>query len=283
MKILINLSRRGLVSESMLRAVIKNTRILDGKSFVGIGLLGMLVSFKNNPDVFGALLFVVSIVLYVAYAFAINNCFDVDTDSLNPQKKHKNPIASGELSFEAGFFTSLAMILFGGMLAYFMSRPAFIIYAIMAVLATLYSAPPRLKSIPIADIFSHGLFFGALPFIYGAYFDGILSKAEMLVSVSLFMYSLAMELRNHLEDFESDQRAKLKTTPILLGKNNSEKLVNIFSVTSLVILLNSLYYPFGMFGILGVIGMNKKINYRIWDVAMTLTLAIYALKSIIGV
>lgn len=267
----------------MIQAIVKNTRIMDGRSFIGMGLLGMLVSFKNNPDVVDALLFVVSIVLYVAYAFAINNCFDVDTDSLNPQKKHKNPIASGELSFEAGFITSLAMILLGGMLAYFVSRPAFIIYATMAVLATLYSAPPRLKSIPIADIISHGLFFGALPFIYGAYFDGALNKAEMLVAVSLFIYSLAMELRNHLEDYESDQKANLKTTPILLGKSTSERLVNIFSAAALVILLNSLYYPAGMVGIAGAIVLNRKINYRIWDSAIVLILAIYAVKAISGV
>jgi len=106
----------------MLRVIIKNTRIIDGRSFIGMGLLGMVISFKNNPEVFEALLLAISLILYVGYAFAINNCFDIDTDLLNPRKKHKNPVASGELSFKGALLTSLAIILLGGILAYFISK-----------------------------------------------------------------------------------------------------------------------------------------------------------------
>ncbi len=267
----------------MLRVIVKNTRIIDGRSFIGMGLLGMVISFKNNPEVFEALLLAISLILYVSYAFAINNCFDVDTDLLNPRKKHKNPVASGELSFKGAFLTSLAIILLGGILAYFISKSAFVTYITMSFLATIYSAPPRLKGIPIADVLSHGLFFGALPFIYGAYFDGMLSETEIFIALSLFVYSVAMELRNHLEDYESDQKANLKTTPIIIGKSTSEALINILSLFSLALLLNSLYSPFGIVGILGVATWNRKISYRIWDGAMVLFLLVHALKAIIGV
>ena len=264
----------------MLRAVIKNTRLLDGRAYIGIGLLGILISFRNNPDVIKALMFALSLVLYVAYAFAINNCFYSDTDALNPQKRNKNLIASGELSFRAGIISSFTLILAGMLISLFSNRDAFIVYAIMTALATFYSAPPRLKARPIVDVLSHGLFFGTMPFIYGAYFDGSITLYEGLIGLALFSYSMAMELRNHLEDYESDLKANLKTTPIVIGKRTSEKLVLIFSLLSLAILLGSLCYPFALTGVLGLIETRRKakISYELLDWSMVLLLIFHALK-----
>ncbi|USS40416.1 UbiA family prenyltransferase [Thermococcus aggregans] len=263
----------------MLRAVIKNVRILDGRAYIGIGILGILTSFGDNPDVTKALMFALSLVLYVAYAFAINNCFDSDTDVLNPRKRNKNPIASGELSFRVGVLLSFALILMGMIISFLSSRDAFIVYATMTALATFYSAPPRLKARPIADVVSHGLFFGTMPFIYGAYFDGNISRYEVLIGLALFLYSMAMELRNHLEDYESDLKAGLKTTPILIGKGTSEKLVLVFSLLSLAILLGSLFYPFALTGVLSLIGTKRevKISYKLLDWSVALLLVFHAL------
>ncbi|USG99355.1 UbiA family prenyltransferase [Thermococcus argininiproducens] len=267
----------------MIRAVIKNSRIFDGKSFIGMGILGMLMSFRDNLDIFNGSLLITSIILYVGYAFAINNCFDVDTDLVNPRKRYKNPIANGELSFRMGIITALFMIMTGLIFSYFVGKEPFVVYSLMSILATFYSVPPRFKSIPIADIFSHGLFFGVLPFIYGAYFDGVISEGELLIAGSLFMYSIAMELRNHLEDYDSDQRANLKTTPMVIGKSVSEKLVISFSIASLLLLLTPLYSPFAVVGVLGVVFWNKKLSYRMLDGGMVLLLGVHALKAMFGV
>jgi 4-hydroxybenzoate polyprenyltransferase len=279
-KTLINLSGKVLSGDGMLKAVIKNTRIVDGKSFIGMGLLGLLMNFRHNPDFKGAIILVISLILYVAYAFAINNCFDVDTDLKNPQKRNKNPVASGELSFRMGIISSALIAALGVLFAFFLSYREFMIYILMLLLATFYSAPPRLKAKPIVDVVSHGIFFGAMPFIYGAYFDGILTKYEIAIAIALLLYSFAMELRNHLEDYESDLKANLKTTPIVIGKKLSEKLILAFSGLSIALLLTLLNIPFGALGI-AIVGVRA--SYRLFDVVVVFLLLFHALKALLGV
>jgi len=279
-KTLINLSGKVLSGDGMLKAVIKNTRIVDGKSFIGMGLLGLLMNFRHNPDFKGAIILVISLILYVAYAFAINNCFDVDTDLKNPQKRNKNPVASGELSFRMGIISSALIAALGVLFAFFLSYREFMIYILMLLLATFYSAPPRLKAKPIVDVVSHGIFFGAMPFIYGAYFDGILTKYEIAIAIALLLYSFAMELRNHLEDYESDLKANLKTTPIVIDKKLSEKLILAFSGLSIALLLTLLNIPFGALGI-AIVGVRA--SYRLFDVVVVFLLLFHALKALLGV
>ncbi|AHF80741.1 UbiA prenyltransferase family protein [Thermococcus paralvinellae] len=263
----------------MLRAVIKNTRILDGKSFIGMGLLGLVMNLRYNSDFKSAVIVVISLILYVAYAFAINNCFDVDTDLVNPRKRNKNPIASGELSFGIGILSSITIAILGILFAAFLGYKELLIYVSMILLATLYSAPPRLKAQPILDVISHGIFFGAMPFLYGAYFDGVLTKYEIAIGLALLFYSFSMELRNHLEDYESDLKANLRTTPIVIGKSLSEKLVMIFSGASIALLLVTLNIPLGVFGIM-VAGI--KVNYRTLDGIVVFLLALHALRTLLG-
>ncbi|WP_346766025.1 UbiA family prenyltransferase [Thermococcus sp. M39] len=264
---------------AMLRAVIKNTRIIDGKSFIGMGLLGLIMNLRYNPDFKGAFMVLMSLILYVAYAFAINNCFDVDTDLINPLKRNKNPIANGELSFGMGILSSVAIAVLGILFAAFLSYGELLIYVSMILLATLYSAPPRLKAQPILDVLSHGIFFGAMPFLYGAYFDGVLTKYEIAIGLALLFYSFSMELRNHLEDYESDLKANLRTTPIVIGKSLSEKLVMIFSGISVALLLATLNV---LFGALGIMVTGIKVNYRTLDGTVVFLLALHALRTLLG-
>ncbi|NJE29752.1 4-hydroxybenzoate polyprenyltransferase [Thermococcus sp. 18S1] len=257
----------------MFRPVIRNARILDGRAFIGMGLLGLAFSLGATLDVTRVLVFLISLVLYVAYAFAINNCFDADTDSVNPRKKEKNPIASGELSFRAGVVSSAAMALLGLMLASVLGTGELVVYASMVLLATAYSAPPRLKARPVADVLSHGVFFGALPFLYGAYLDGSVTMEEWSIAAAVFLYSLALELRNHLEDYESDLNAGLRTTPIVIGRELSKTLVAVFSAGAVGLALAGAQPTLGLLGI-GIYGLRT--NYRLIDAAMVAILLLRA-------
>ncbi|WP_461867170.1 UbiA prenyltransferase family protein [Thermococcus sp.] len=263
----------------MLRAILRNTRIGDGRSFIGMGLLGLAMNIRNLPDFKNVSIVLISLVLYVAYAFSINNCFDVDTDVLNPKKRSKNPIASGELSFRAGVIFSMMLALLGVSFASLLSREEIMIYISMLLLATLYSAPPRLKAQPFLDVISHGMFFGAMPFFYGACSDGILTKYEILIGFAILTYSFAMELRNHLEDYESDLEAGLRTTPIIMGREMSERLVMAFSGISIAILLMSFSMPFGALG--GMIA-GVRVNYRTLDWVVTFLLTLHVVKTLLG-
>ncbi len=262
----------------MLRAAFRNTRIADGRSFIGMGVLGLLMNVRNLPDFKSIPLILISLLLYVAYAFSINNCFDVDTDILNPRKRDKNPIASGELSFRAGAVFSAALAISGILLASLLGRGELIIYVSMVFLATLYSAPPRLKARPVLDVVSHGMFFGMMPFIYGAYSDGVLSRYELAISLAILIYSFALELRNHLEDYESDLAAGLRTTPILIGRETSERLVMAFSGISIAMVIMSFSTPFGALGMIA----GVRVSYRTLDGVMVSLLALHAVKMLLG-
>lgn len=205
-------------------AVIRNFRPLEGRAYIGLIGLAILMNAKwvSRDE---ALLAFIAGVFFVWYAFSINNCFDVDTDSLNPDKVKRNPIASGELSFWEGVAISVVLALLGTAIASRTNTLMFIFYLLMTLLATIYSAPPRLKARPVVDVLSHGLFFGGLPFLYGASMDGRISGIEALIALSVTLYSFALELRNHLGDYESDLKAGLKTTPIALGKRPLKRLL----------------------------------------------------------
>ncbi|AEH24565.1 UbiA prenyltransferase family protein [Pyrococcus yayanosii] len=262
----------------MLRAVIKNTRILDGRAFIGMGILGLTMNLSSNLDALRALFLIISLILYVAYAFAINNCFDADTDSVNLVKRRKNPVANGELSFRAGILSAVLMAVAGLSLAAFLGLGELAIYLSMVFLATIYSAPPRLKARPVTDVLSHGVFFGALPFLYGASLDGIMTRQELIMALAITFYSLALELRNHLEDYESDLRAGLRTTPIVIGKTASERFVLIFSCISIGLLLAPLNPAFGAISI-----MTLGVRVRVLDAIVASLLLMHLLLRVMGV
>ena len=82
---------------TVIASIIKNTRISDGRAYIGIIAFAVMLNIRG-ASIEKALITLVAGIFYVAYSFAINNCFDVDTDAQNPQKREKNPIANGELA-----------------------------------------------------------------------------------------------------------------------------------------------------------------------------------------
>jgi len=258
-------------------SMVRNMRIPDGKAYIGIIAFSLMLNIKDT-NVERALIALTAGIFYVAYSFAINNCFDIDTDAQNPQKHRKNPIASGELSFKAGVSSSLLIALTGLVFAYFTNPIMFAIYLTMLGLSTFYSIPPRLKSKPIVDIMSHGLFFGALPFLFGAYLDGMLSKPEITMSVALALYSFAMGIRNQLEDYESDLKANLKTTSIVIGKTLAERIATLFSISSITLVL----YLISPLDAEGVLLLTSQKVYKVFDSFVAILLMIYLLKSLVS-
>ncbi|ASJ00776.1 UbiA prenyltransferase family protein [Thermococcus gorgonarius] len=256
-------------------AVIKNLRPFEGRAYVALIGLALLMNLRETEqdELITAL---IAGVLFVWYAFSINNCFDVDTDSLNPLKTRKNPVASGELTLKEGLALSALLAMAGMALAFTLNREAFAVYTVMTALATIYSAPPRLKARPVVDVLSHGLFFGGLPFLYGALVDGSLSQTEVWIATAITFYSFALELRNHLGDYESDLKAGLRTTPVVIGKGKSEALVDIFSLIAIGIVLYTLTPPMAVVSSLVMVkrglGIDSRTAHRAFDAAMTVVL-----------
>ncbi|ADB58765.1 UbiA prenyltransferase family protein [Archaeoglobus profundus] len=239
--------------------LLRMTRLWHGRAYIAIAVLGFLLG-KDH----GAILpFTVSTLLYVSFAFAINNCFDVETD-MNGEKRYCNPVADGSITFKEGVAFSALLAISGILVAEFLPTNAFITYIVSTLLALIYSAPPRAKTKPPFDLITHGLFFGSLLFLFGLFSsNGDVGKFVPL-ALSIFFYSCFLELRNHIEDYESDLASNTTTSAVWLGKETAERIKWIFYAFHVASLIP--YYPLTLLALFGL------LEERIADM---LTVAIY--------
>ena len=183
--------------------------------------------------IFDIIVLVVSISIYLAFAFGINNYYDRKEDVEEGDVK-KNPIAFGNLSPKSALVFLTILTLTGILLALIYTNNLLVwsLYVSLIFFAWIYSAyPVRLKTRAVLDILSHGLYFGSIIFTYSYLllfrddYQGLLYNPLLYL---IFLYSISLEMRNEVEDFDFDKAAGLKTTAIVLGKNKAVKF--IFSV-----------------------------------------------------
>jgi len=205
------ITRKTIVPVLLLELV----RIRSWKAYLGMAFFGYALPIRQM-DLLNLFPMLVSVSLYLGFAFAINNCYDVDTDIVSGNKI--NPVASGGIDGKRAKMSSYAIAASGLLFTWTFLRDGFIIYSLMTLLAYAYSAPPRLKGLPAFDMISHGLFFGSLLFLFGASVSGHLSGEHTVLASSVFLYSCLFELKNHIEDFEHDRKVGIKTTAVRLGE-----------------------------------------------------------------
>jgi len=220
-----------------------NLRVPNWRAYMGMAILG----FAQNIDVSSldpkiyedSIKLVISVSLFLAFAFSINNSFDRDCDAEHDEKSGKNPIVRGLISFEESLIFSSVIAIVGLALTYLWFNPLnFMLYLALMMLGGAYSTPPlRLKSTPILDLISHGLFFGALLYLYGASASGGLNLQTTIISSSLFLYSVILELRNHLEDYHADLNSGLRTTVCWLGYERARNLLKFMLVLHVWVLI----------------------------------------------
>lgn len=216
--------------ESRLVIHYRNFRVHNWRAYAGMAALGLvqnLGSLALQNNISEVLKFIITVAFYLAFSFSINNCFDANCDALQKEKLVNNPVARGSISFKESLILSLCMAVAGLLLAYLWFRSCFLPYFSLVLLAGTYSAPPlRLKSIPLVDLISHGLFFGALLYFYGHIVaSGNLSYEAILIGMLIFIYSATLELRNHIEDIQTDLSSGTRTTACWLGYEKSRRLL----------------------------------------------------------
>jgi len=244
-------------------------RIRNWLGYFLIATLGFLLSkgFMYSPsEIF---IFYLLIFLYLGFSFSINDCFDIEEDKFNKLKR--NPIVEGKLKFKNALIFSFLLIIFGIILSLTLRFKAFLFYILISFISFSYSSPPlRLKSRFLMDLISHGLFFGAFLFLFPFFIFDQLILFHYLIAISLFCFSIIQELRNHIEDYESDKKAGLKTTVCVLGLEKSKKLVDLLIILFSIILFSIFFFvQINFFIILTLIFYliyTIKKNYRILDI-----------------
>jgi len=218
---------------SRLVSYYRNSRILEWRAYIGMAMLGFISSsgFITILAPLEVFKFMLTTAFYLAFSFSINNSFDARSDALQKEKAEKNPVAMGRIGFKEGILFSSCLALTGLSLTYFWFRSGFSIYLLLIILSLAYSAPPfRFKSMPLMDLISHGLFFGAFLYFYGVSASSGATFQTVLISISIFIYSVILELRNHLDDFQVDLSSGTRTTVCWLGYEKSLTVLKVLLI-----------------------------------------------------
>ena len=201
-------------------------RVVEWKAYVGLAMYGALLPRRPWPDALRPLpLVLAATLLYMAASYLINNVYDVGSDRVNPRKARRNPFAAGSAPRSLGLAAGLASCAAGLFLAALAGLPALASYAAGLALSLAYSAPPlRLKGRPPLDLVSHSVFFGVALVLWGFYASGG-ERLSLTALAAIALYSVALELRNELEDLEADGASGCRTTAVALGREASQRLL----------------------------------------------------------
>jgi 4-hydroxybenzoate polyprenyltransferase len=211
------------------RSYLDNVRMQDWGGYIGMAILGYMQGIETIPqnmsEYINFILYLASIAFYLGFSFSVNNCFDYEGDKLGA-KISLNPIAAGRISVNGGILFSGLLATMGLAFTWFFFGPAsFTIYAVMLALSGAYSTPPlRLKSMPLIDMASHGLFFGSLIVFYGVVVTGGFNAFTLPLLFSVYTLSLILELRNQIDDIDEDSATFVDTTVVRIGSERANTL-----------------------------------------------------------
>ena len=229
-----------------LQSFLKYYRMKDWRGYFFMGVFGFIVAKGFLFPFLDIILFFIIGVLLLAFGFSINNFFDIKED------REKGEVKNLLIQNKKNFFFSVSPGILALLLSIYFGTKIFFFVLVAGLIGFFYSAPPlRMKSKPFLDLISHGLFAGALIFLFPLLiFSPKLTLFHYLIALSLFYLSVTLEIRNHLEDYQSDLQAGLKTTVCLLGYENSEILLKYLGLFYPLILLPVFYIIFQKYSFL---------------------------------
>ena len=277
-----------------LKSYFELLRIKNWRGYFLIASLGFVISKGFLFSLKDIIIFYTIVLLFLGFGFSVNDCFDAKEDELDKDKK--NPIVLKKISLRKGLAFSISLAILGLVLSTAFGLKVFLFFLITTMFTFFYSSPPlRMKSRPLLDLISHGLFAGALIFLMPLLiFSKDLTLFHYLIAISIFYFSITLELRNHIEDYETDKEAGLKTTVCVLGLNKSEKLLKYLAIfyplTIFPIFLISYRQYVSLFLIFTLIFLffflfrkNYKIvkNYRIMDIYAYLSFILLSIATIL--
>jgi 4-hydroxybenzoate polyprenyltransferase len=179
----------------------------------------------------------------IGYAFVVNNYFDVEIDRLHCKKieSNKNPLASGTVGHKGVQITMLLLVGVAIVGATIISLGSGLLglslVLLNILLVTVYSGGPRLKDVPVLDIVTHGLMFGAVPFLAGfVLVRGNMTSEALLLASLPFLLGCEALIAHQVMEYEMDIDST-KTTITGLGQRKGLLLLGTFAVASVMMLL----------------------------------------------
>jgi len=149
-----------------------------------------------------------------AFLFAVNDFWDREVDSLNPFKKRRNVLSSGELTPTQGKFLLALVSLLGFLPAIPLGPGAVFLTVIFLGLSYAYSSPPfRLKGRVVWDLASHAFLVFSYPFLFTSVALSRYTTRNLLLYLLFVLVSLYIQVGQEARDFEED--AQIETNSVL--------------------------------------------------------------------
>lgn len=176
------------------------------QKWFGAAVLGFAFALDVNNN-FSPLQFqglIIGIPLILCYIQSVNDCFDVEIDEIKEKIMRKELIVSNVVSRKTALTVTFSILLIGLVSAGFVSVSLFAVALAMALLGTLYSAPPfRLKmKYPFSTLIQFAGCF--LPFLAGVASISTITLQAIIISsifaVLAMIHRFAHEIHNYKVD-----------------------------------------------------------------------------------
>lgn len=224
------------------------------------------------------------------FLYGVNDYFDADTDQYNEKKQEKEAFVE-EKSFERSLLFWVLVVSFSTGIIFMAFQKDLIstfILALFLAISFFYSAPPtRFKAHPFIDFASNILYI--IPGILGFYHvSGQIPDTQSLLALAC--WTSAMHLFSAIPDIDSDSKAGLQTTAVVLGVKKSLLLCTLlWSLFALLISFSlSSYFPwiliawlYPLFSFYVFINMKKLSLAKVYWIYPYLNVAIGALAFFI--
>lgn len=152
--------------------------------------------------------------------YILNFYSDIKVDKVSKVVKDiemsKQPFVSKEVSCREGVVLASILIILGLFLSFMINAQFFVISVISVFVGIVYSFPPRLKQIPLADIFANS-FAGALCYIAGWVVFEDFFEISVYPIFWIFFLIASTYLLTVIMDINEDKQLGLKTTAVFLG------------------------------------------------------------------
>lgn len=189
---------------------------------------------------------VLAVLLITAAGYIINDIVDIKSDEINkPNKVIVSKIITIEKAYNWYKITNTFGLAFGVLACLKISKPSYS-FIFFGTALLLYWYAKRLKGLPLIGnlIVSFLIAFSILiPSLFDLEFtienntSSFIFTITVLLAGFAFLTNLARELIKDIEDINGDNILKLRTLPIVLGKNRTRKIAIYICVITLISLM----------------------------------------------
>ena len=221
--------------------------VLGWQKWFGAAVLGFAFALDLGSS-FSPLQFqglVIGIPLILCYIQSVNDCFDVEIDEIKKETMGKRLIVSNIISRKTGLTITFAILLVGLVSTALASVNIFAFALAMALLGTLYSAPPfRLKmKYPFSTLIQFtGCF---LPFLAGVASISTVTLQAIIISSIFAVLAMIHRFAHEIKHYKVDQLTGKETVAVTKGLRTA---TTLFRLTALIGVVEfAFFFAFGWF------------------------------------